>query len=130
MTEQTTPDETATVYFDGACALCSLEIAHYRRQDRDGRLRFVDVSQDGADPGPKLDRSEAMARFHVREADGRLVSGAAAFATLWSRLPRWRWAARAARLPGVTPVLEAGYRAFLPLRPHLSRLAGRLTRSG
>lgn len=67
-----------------------------------------------------------MKRFHVRASDGRVLSGAAAFAEVWTRLPRWRWAARAASLPGALIVLELGYRTFLPVRPFVSRLFGRV----
>jgi predicted DCC family thiol-disulfide oxidoreductase YuxK len=67
-----------------------------------------------------------MERFHVRASDGRVLSGAAAFVEVWSRLPKWRWAARVASLPGVLAVLELGYRMFLPVRPFISRLFGRV----
>ena len=117
-----------TVYFDGSCPLCRAEIGHYRRSDREGALCFVDVSgEDGVAP-PGVSRQQALERFHVRARDGRLVSGAAAFVEVWASLPRWRWAARAASLPGALPVLEAGYRLFLPLRPRIARLLGRARR--
>lgn len=115
-----------TVYYDGSCPLCSIEIGHYAACRGAQRLRFVDVSAPGADPGPGLAQEAALRRFHVRRADGRLLSGARAFAAIWAVLPGWRLAARLAALPGVTPVLEAGYRAFLPLRPALSRIAARV----
>lgn len=119
-------DHLATVYYDGSCPLCTAEIGHYAARDAEERLRFVDVSSAGADLGPDLTRSEAMGRFHVRRPDGALLSGASAFVAIWQALPGWRWAARIARLPGVTPLLEVAYRLFLPIRPALSRLALRL----
>lgn len=118
----------STIYFDGSCPLCRAEIQHYRGLDDDGALDFVDVSQAGASLPPGLVPKTAMARFHVRAADGRLLSGAAGFVEVWSRLPRWRWLAKVAATPGVLTLLEAAYKAFLPARPYLSRLFGRLTR--
>lgn len=115
-----------TVYFDGSCPLCTAEIGHYAACRGAERLRFVDVSAPGADPGPGLSPEEALRRFHVRWADGRLLSGASGFAAIWGLLPGWRLAARIAALPGVLRLLELGYRAVLPLRPALSRLAARL----
>ena len=114
--------EPLTLYHDGSCPLCRLEIAHYRRQVGSEDLRFVDVSKEDAALGENLDRAAALRRFHVRTPDGRLVSGAPAFAAVWRRLPRWQWAARIADLPGMRGVLELGYRAFLPLRPSLARM--------
>ena len=115
-----------TVFFDGSCPLCRAEIGHYQRQRGADVIDFVDVSSGAAPSVCGVDRSQLMARFHVRETDGRLHSGADAFARVWSRLPAWRWAAALARIPGVTPLLELCYRGFLPLRPTLSRLAARL----
>ena len=119
---------SSTGYFDGGCPLCRAEIGYYRGQDRSGALRFVDVSQADAALPVGVTRPQALRRFHVRAVDGRLRSGAAAFVEVWARLPGWRWAARAAALPGALAVLELGYRLFLPVRPFVSRLFGRLTR--
>jgi predicted DCC family thiol-disulfide oxidoreductase YuxK len=118
----------STVYFDGSCPLCRAEIGYYRRTDQAGSLCFVDVSESAALTPEGTTQQQAMERFHVRASDGRILSGAAAFVEVWSRLPKWRLAARAASLPGVLPVLEWGYRMFLPVRPLMSRLFGRVLR--
>lgn len=119
-----------TVYFDGACPLCTAEIGHYSSRPGGERLRFVDVASDDADPGPDLPLSDARARFHVRLPDGRLLSGARAFVALWAALPGWRWLAAVARIPGVLVLMEIAYRLFLPVRPLLSRIARALGARG
>ena len=116
------------VYFDGSCSLCRAEIGYYRREDQDSALCFVDISETGAIPPEGITQERAMKRFHVRASDGRVLSGAAAFVEVWARLPRWRWAASAASLPGALIVLEWGYRCFLPVRPFISRFFGRALR--
>ena len=116
----------STVFFDGSCPLCRAEIGYYRRKDQVGALCFVDISEAGAVPPEGVTQQRAMERFHVRARDGRVLSGAAAFVEIWTRLPKWRWAARAASLPGALIALELGYRVFLPIRPFISRLFGRV----
>ena len=117
---------STVVYFDGTCPLCSVEVGYYARLAEDDRLRLVDASEGAEGLGGNLTQAEAMARLHVRLSDGSLVSGARAVVAIWDTLPRWRWAARIARLPGVMAVLELGYRLFLPVRPFFSGLAARL----
>ena len=68
-----------TVYFDGSCPLCRAEIGHYRKQRGAETIAFVDVSDADVPLACGIDRDAAMARFHVRESDGRLLSGAEAF---------------------------------------------------
>ena len=112
----------ATVYFDGSCPLCQAEIEYYRRKDQAGALCLVDVSKNGALTPEGMTQQGAMERFHVRASDGRVLYGAAAFVEVWNRLPKWRWAARAASLPGALAALGVGLPMFLPTRPFISRL--------
>ena len=80
------------LYYDGACPVCAREIAMYRRQRGADGVQWVDVARcEAAELGPELSREVAMARLHLRRADGRLVSGAEAFTVLWQALPRWSW---------------------------------------
>lgn len=116
----TQPPAALTVYYDGSCPLCAREIAFYRRSSVAHRLNWVDVSQVSA-LGAGLDCQAALRRFHVRDAQGRLHHGAAAFARLWRELPGWRWLGRLAALPPLSWLAEGAYRLFLPLRPLLQR---------
>lgn len=118
----------ATVFYDGGCPLCRAEIDLYRETPGAETLAFVDLSEPGATLPDGLNRADALARFHVRAEDGHLVSGAGAFAELWSHLPRWRGLARIARWPLVKTLLELTYRAFLKLRPGIVWLFVRFTR--
>jgi predicted DCC family thiol-disulfide oxidoreductase YuxK len=129
--ENSSADQTfkkgPTIYFDGSCPLCSIEIDHYASRVGGDKLGFVDVSRNDARLGADLTSDTAMRRFHVRRSDGSLVSGARAFVEVWDTLPGWQWAARVAKIRGVLPVLEIGYRAFLLIRPFISKAMGRLS---
>ena len=106
-----------TVYFDGACPLCAREIAMYRRQPGADRVQWVDVAGcEAVSIGPDLTREAAMARLHLRRADGHLVSGAKAFIEMWRALPRWAWLGRLLDNRPSLWALEGGYRAFLLVR--------------
>ena len=63
-----------------------------------------------------------LARFHARE-DGRLLSGAAAFAAMWRAVPGLRPLGLAAQNFVILAALERLYRGFLVIRPRLQRLA-------
>lgn len=103
------------VWFDGGCPLCRREIRLMRRLDRAGKIAFIYLVD--ADTCP-LDPKVMLARFHARE-NGVMLSGAAAFAAMWRAIPLLRPLGLAARLPGMSTLLECLYIAFLRIRPRL-----------
>jgi len=115
-----------TVWHDGKCPLCRREIALMRRLDKRHAIRFVDASE-GASVCP-TDRATLLARFHASE-DGRMLSGAAAFAAMWRAIPLLRPLGLAATNRIVLSLPEAAYGAFLRWRPSLQRLARHRDRS-
>jgi len=106
-----TREAEATVFYDGACPVCAREIAWLTPQAEG--VCFVDIAREAPEG---IDHATALARLHVRRPDGSLVSGAAAFAVLWQRVPRLRWLGRFVGWAPVTPVAELAYRGFLRLR--------------
>lgn len=106
--------------FDGSCPLCRREIGLYQSLTPLKPVAWLDVSSAELPPD---DRARLMARFHVRQSDGQMLSGAAAFAALWLSMPGWRWLGRLASLPGAMPLLDMAYRGFLKIRPRLQKWA-------
>ncbi len=124
MTNITPPDQPdsdnacdLTVYYDGGCPLCRREIASYQSLRGAERLSWEDVAKADERVAPDLNRSDALARMHVRTADGQLVQGAHAFALMWQAFPKTRWLGRLAATRPALWVLEPAYRVFLKVRP-------------
>ena len=113
---------TLTVWFDGACPLCTREIALMRRLDRAQRIEFVDVTEP--DASCPLDPALLLARLHARE-NGVLVNGAAAFAAMWRAIPLLRPLGLLARNRQVLRGLEWAYVRFLKVRPRLQKVFAR-----
>ena len=84
-------------------------------------LQWIDVSAPGYQAPTGLTRAVLMQRFHAITPTGEMLSGARAFAHVWSQLPGWRQLARLAEIPGVLAIMEATYRVFLVFRPWMQR---------
>ena len=108
------------ILYNDTCPICAREMGVYARAEGADSLAFCALSQHG-DFG--LDADTAARRLHVLQ-DGRLIAGIDAFIAIWAALPRWAWAARAARLPVIHGLLAFGYDYILaPIiyRLHLRR---------
>ena len=115
--------EQVTVWFDGACPLCSAEIGLMRRLDRKRRIAFVDVASD--DASCPIDRADLLARFHAQETGKPVVSGAAAFGAMWRAVPLLSPLGHLMRIPLMLVIFEQAYRLWLRVRPRLQRAVAR-----
>ena len=103
----------AKVFYDGACPMCSREIAHYRRSRGADALDWVDIhSQPEELDRHGLDRDTALARFHVLGEDGVWHTGVAGFVYIWRRLRGYRHLAKVFDKTGATRLLEPAYVRF------------------
>jgi predicted DCC family thiol-disulfide oxidoreductase YuxK len=111
-----------TIYFDGACHLCSREIEHYRKIDTAGRLDFVDIAAPSFNAlEHQLDPIRVNEEMHVRDADGNLHIGVAAFIEIWRVLPAYQKWVPVATNSKVLPFLKLGYFVFAKIRPYLPK---------
>ena len=104
------------VYYDGGCPVCSREISFYRSRPGAERFEWVDVTRSDAVLGPGLTPQAALARMHVRDASGTLLSGADAFATMWRMMPGFKWLGWLLVMPPFGVLAEWAYRGFLVAR--------------
>lgn len=110
------------VFFDGDCPLCLREARLLGRLDRRGRIRFVDIAADGFDRSSvDVTWQALMDRIHARLPDGAIIDGVEVFRRLYGIVGFGPLVALT-RLPGVSQLLDLGYRWFAKNR---LRLTGR-----
>jgi 3-demethoxyubiquinol 3-hydroxylase len=115
------PKPVFSVMYDGSCPLCLREISIYRSAKSFEPIQWVDVSVQNDHLAAA--QCDFMARFHVQQRDGQLLSGAAALVALWERIPGWRLLAAFVKIFHLTRALEFAYVRFLVIRPQLQKIA-------
>ena len=76
-----------TIFFDGACGVCSREIKHYM-SIADQRIRFVDIAGENFNPGVYgKDHADFQREMHACDNRGVFYTGVEAFRRLWESLP-------------------------------------------
>jgi predicted DCC family thiol-disulfide oxidoreductase YuxK len=119
-----------TTFYNGACPVCRLEIAHYRRLDdvAGGRLGWTDVTREPeALAAFGLERMDVLRRLHVVDGQGRVHVGVDAFLVLWRTMPRYRRLAGFVGARAVKPVATFVYdRLLAPTLFAWNRARGRI----
>ncbi|MDZ7906749.1 MAG: DCC1-like thiol-disulfide oxidoreductase family protein [Cypionkella sp.] len=99
------------ILFNDTCPICAREMGIYARDARRAGAQMQFCPLDSFDSFG-LDADTAARRLHVLQG-GQLLVGIDAFIAIWAALPRWAWAARAARWPVIYPTLCAAYNYIL-----------------
>lgn len=91
-----------TVLYDGACSLCRASIARVRRSDARQRIAFLDVHDPSVkERFPQVDPEVALRWMQAVDANGRVSSGADAWAHMGMLLTGWKLVAWILLVPGV-----------------------------
>lgn len=113
-----------TLYYDGKCPFCALEMARLANWDRAGRLAFVDIAQPQFDPAHLgASMAELNLQLYSQRADGVVLVG------IDSMLAAYTLAGRGAlvwplRVPLLRDLLSYLYRLFARNRYKMSALLG------
>jgi predicted DCC family thiol-disulfide oxidoreductase YuxK len=112
-----------TVFFDGACPICTREIALMRRLDRRRRLVCCDFSRPDYDATSiGFAPSELGRVIHARWADGNVITGLEVFRAMWEAVGLGLLA-KLSRLSLVEPLVLRAYAWYARNR---LQLTGRL----
>lgn len=113
-----------TLYFDGTCPFCAMEMQRLRQWDRKGRLAFTDISLPGFDPSHLgATMRELDLQLYSRTGDGRILVGTASMLEAYT-LAGKGWMVWPLRVPVLRDVLSWLYRWFARNRYTMSRLLG------
>ncbi|MDZ7854008.1 MAG: DUF393 domain-containing protein [Halomonas sp.] len=110
-----------TLYHDGHCPLCQREVTWLEGHPRRAHVRLVDIQAPDFDAASLGTSFEAMmGRLHVQDAEGRWYIGMDASRALYTVLG-YRRLVWLSTLPGITGMMDAGYRWFARRRLRLGR---------
>jgi predicted DCC family thiol-disulfide oxidoreductase YuxK len=111
-----------TIFYDGYCPLCIIEINKLKGLDKEQNILFVDIQTPiFATQYPELDWHTLDARIHGYLADGRLISGLDVTYLAWKLVGKG-WVYAPLRWPVIRWFADAVYLVFAKYRHPLSYL--------
>ena len=110
-----------TLYHDGHCPFCRVEVAWLAKHRHRSRVRLVDIQSSEFKP-EEVGRSfdTMMGQLHLQDREGRWFIGMDASRALYAVLG-YRRLVRLSCLPGLRSMIDAGYRFFARRRIRLGR---------
>jgi predicted DCC family thiol-disulfide oxidoreductase YuxK len=113
-----------TMFFDGACPLCSREVNMLRRRDKKSRIRFIDTAAKSFNPRDYGISSDPNRLIHGMMSDGSIVVGVEVFRQVYKEIGLG-WLLAPTAWPILKPLFDAAYLVFAKYRIPLGRLFGR-----
>jgi predicted DCC family thiol-disulfide oxidoreductase YuxK len=109
MTDRVNTSRPLEVWMDGHCGMCRASQAWCEARDTGKNLMFRDFRAIHDEQLP-LSAAEHEASLWVRDTDGSLHRGFAAWRRIMRQLPGWRWLAAVTALPPLRWLGEPLYR--------------------
>jgi len=108
------------VFFDGACPICSREMAMIRALDQNQDLQCTDIADCNFNANAHgLNASAVNQKIHARLGDGQIVTGVEVFRQIYGVLG-FRRSVAWSRRPWVAKVLDHGYAIFAKYRRYIA----------
>lgn len=110
-----------TLYHDGHCPFCRVEVAWLAKHRHQERVKLVDIQSSEFNAEETGRSFEAMmGQLHLKDSQGRWFIGMDASRALYAVLG-YRRLVRLSCLPGLHSIMDAGYRFFARRRIRLGQ---------
>lgn len=113
----------SVVFYDGNCIVCDLEIGAYKKQEKLGLIKFVDInSEEFKEYSSLLSFADANLKMNVLK-DGKLIDGIDSFLEIWRVLPQRRYKILSQIISNkhIKPLAIIGYNIFAKYRRYLPK---------
>ena len=111
-----------TVFYDGGCPLCKIEIDHLRKCNNESRVSFEDIGHPSfSSRFPLINVENASKVLHGQTSNGDIILALDVTYLAWSLVGKRRWVA-ALRWPFIRPTVNVMYRFFARYRHQISFL--------
>lgn len=109
-----------TIFYDGHCPLCRIEMDHLKKRNTEGQLAFVDImAEDFAKNYPSMDWQRLHDRIHGVQEDGTILIGLDVTHKAWQILGKG-WLYAPTRWPIIKFFADKAYLFFAKHRHQLS----------
>ena len=111
-----------TIFYDGYCPLCLMEMDKLKQLDKQQNITFVDIQHPSfCKSYPHLDWQSLNARIHGYLQDGRLISGLDVTYLAWKLVGKG-WVYAPLRWPVIRWFADIAYNVFAKHRYRISYL--------
>ena len=111
-----------TIFYDGYCPLCAIEMNKLKQLDNQQNINFVDIQEPSfAADYPHLDWQSLNARIHGYLANGTLISGLDVTYLAWKLVGKG-WVYAPLRWPVIRWFADIAYNLFAKYRYNISYL--------
>lgn len=109
-----------TIFYDGLCPLCAKEMNYLKRNNKNGALKFVDIThEDFSKYYPELDFKALNERIHAMQDNGKMLIGLDALHKAWQLIGKG-WLYAPSRLPVIRWIADRVYVMFARHRYRIS----------
>ena len=114
-----------TIYYDGHCPLCMIEMKSLKRHDNKNAINLIDLHNDNfSNDYPHINKTEAINILHGQLDTGELLLGLDVTCKAWGLVGKHKWII-ILRWPIIRTITDVFYRLFARHRSKISYLLTR-----